>query len=260
MLAQIDTPEFLQQMHQRSQRLARGIVARLGARAIRVRVKAGTDLLARDESCYAFVENGVLRFVHRGRTVRFFSDGDLFVSDAHTGLEDAQVEASFACDVLLIPRIELIAALQSSPDLLHPWLELVAIESHLLLVLAALYATGDVQPRVEFRRVEEGEDILREGQECPEIYELIEGSALVQVGGLEVGLIRSGEFIGEISFLTESRCVATVTAAEPCFVQSIPKAEFARLVQARPQAAIGLARVLAKRVIDSNARLSDGER
>jgi len=258
MLAQIDVPDYLNEMQQRSQRLARGIVARLGNRATRIRVKAGTDLLARDEACYAFVESGVLRFISGGRVVRFFSDGDLLVADAHTGLLGAAVEASFACDVLLIPRTELIGSLQASPDLLYPWLELVAIESHILLVLSALYATAELQPNIRFQRFDEGEVIVREGQECDSIFELLEGSAIVSVGEQQVGVVRSGEFIGEISFLTESACGATVAAVEPCVVQSIPKTEFATVIQSRPQAAIRLAKILASRVLELNASLSRG--
>ncbi len=258
MLAQIDVPDFLSQMHQRSQRLARGIVDRLGSRATRVRVKAGTDLLARDEACYAFIESGVLRFMHAGRAIRFFSDGDLLVADAHTGLCGAVAEASFACDVLLIPRTELIASLQSSPDLLHPWLELVAIESHILLVLAALYSTVDVQPNLRFERFEDRDVILREGEPCDSIFELIEGSAIVTVGGQQVGVARAGEFLGEISFLTDSNCGATVTAADVCLVQAIPKEEFSRMIQSRPKAAINLARILATRVVELNSSLAQG--
>jgi CRP-like cAMP-binding protein len=100
-----------------------------------------------------------------------------------------------------------------------------------------------------------------EGQTCTEVYELSEGQASVSVAGNEVGTVQAGELVGEMSFLTGRPCTATVTATQPCFVQIIPKEEFARLVQARPHLAIRLARVLAERVALLNERvLSGGER
>ena len=255
MLAMIDTPDFLRGMHERSRRLAGRLFERLRSQAETLRIKVGDDLLAREVPGFAYVTAGVFKLLYDGRTVRLYTDGDLLVVDPHSGLEGCSAEASFASDVLFVPRPTLVAALQGAPDLLHPLVELVGLESQILHVLCALYASPDQQPDVAYHRFEEGDEILAQGQECQEIYELVEGGARVEVDGRDVGVVRAGDFIGEISFLSDAPCVASVIATEPCFVQAIPRPQFARLVQARPQTGIRLAQGLARRVIELDGAL-----
>jgi hypothetical protein len=258
MLAMIDTPDFLRGMHQRSRRLAARLVERMRAHAEPLRIKAGDDLLAGTLPGFAFVTSGVFKLQHAGRTVRLYTDGDLLVVDPQSGSEECSAEASFASEVLFVSRPAFVAALQGAPDLLHPFVELMALDSQILHVLCALYATPEDQPHVTFHRFEAGEEILAQGQECGEIYELIEGSASVHVDGRDVGVVRAGDFLGEISFLSGLRCAASVVAVQPCFVQSIPRAQFARLVQSRPQTGIRLAQGLAKRIVELDTALVQG--
>jgi CRP-like cAMP-binding protein len=250
MLAMIDTPDFLRSMHERSRRLAARLFERLRSQAEPLRIKVGEDLLAREMPGFAYVVEGVFKLEHAGRTVRLYTDGDLLVLDPHSGLESCKAEATHASDVLFVARPALVAALQGAPDLLHPLVELVGLESQILHVLCALYAASEHPPEVTFRRVEEGEAIVTQGQECYEIYELIQGSARVEQDGRDIGVLRAGEFIGEIGFFSDSPCAASVIASEPCFVQAIGRPQLARLVQTRPQTGIRLARGLARRVLE----------
>jgi hypothetical protein len=256
MLAMIDTPDFLRSMHERSRRLAGRLIERLRSHAEPLRIKVGEDLLAREVPGFAYVTAGVFKLQHAERTVRLYTDGDLLVVDPHSGLEGCAAEATFASDVLFVPRPTLVAALQGAPDLLHPLVELMGLESQILHVLCALYAAPEHPPEVTFRRFEEGETIVEQGQECHEIYELVEGAARVELDGHDVGVVRGGEFIGEISFLSDSPCSASVIAAEPCFVQAIPRPQFVRLVQTRPQTGIRLAQGLAQRVLAHDGTLA----
>jgi CRP-like cAMP-binding protein len=255
MLAMIDTPDFLRGMHERSRRLSERLFERLRSHAERLRIKVGDDLLSREVPGFAYVTAGVFKLQYEGRTVRLYTDGDLLVIDPNSGLEGCMAEATFASDVLFVPRPALVAALQGAPDLLHPLVELVGLESQILHVLCALYAAPDHQPEVAFRRFEDGDEIVVQGQECLEIYELIDGTARVEVDGRDIGVVRAGEFIGEIGFLSDSACAASVIAAEPCFVQAIPKPQFVRLVQTRPQTGIRLAQGLARRVLELDGAL-----
>lgn len=248
MLASIDTPEFLERIHQRSRQVARGLVERIRERASPRRMKAGENLLACLEPGCVYVVNGVFRLQYLERTVRMFSDGDLLLIDPHSGVQDCRAEAAFSSEVLHFTRMDLLAGLQGAPQLLHQFMELMSLESQILQVLCGLVSTSPAQPQVQFARFEPGDVIVEQGQQCPEIYEILEGSGMVEVDGRPVGSVRAGEFIGELSFLTGMPCNATVTAAESCFVQSIPKAEFTRLIHARPQAAVRLAQILAERV------------
>ena len=72
--------------------------------------------------------------------------------DPHSGLEDCKAEATHASDVLFVARPALVAALQGAPDLLHPLVELVGLESQILHVLCALYAAPGNHPEVALRR------------------------------------------------------------------------------------------------------------
>jgi len=255
MLAMIDTPDFLRGMHERSRRLAGRLFERVRSQAEPLRIKAGEDLLAHSAPGFAYVTGGVFKLQHAGRAVRLYTDGDLIVVDPQSGSEDCSAEATFASGVLFVSRPALVTALQGAPDLLHPFVELMGLESQILHVLCALHGSPEHPPEVAFRRFEEGEEILRQGQDLGEIYELVEGTATASIDGSDVGVIRAGEFIGEISFLTDLPCSASVTAAEPCFVQAIPRAQFVRLVQSRPQTGIRLAQGLARRITQLDAEL-----
>jgi CRP-like cAMP-binding protein len=256
MLTLVDIPDSLARLHQRARHLARRLGERLASRGTVVRLKAGEDLLVKVHPGLAYVKSGILKLQYEGRLVRLYSDGDMISVDATGDAERCVVESTFASELLVVLRPDLVAGLQGAPDLLHPFTELVALDSRIIHTLCGLYAASEVQPRVAFRRFEPGEVIVAQGESCDEIYELIEGAAEVDVDGRHVGTIRTGEFVGEMSFLTGQPCNATVTVVSPCFVQAIPKSELARLIQARPRVAVRLAELLAARVAKLDTALA----
>lgn len=253
MLAMIDTPDFLRGMHERSRRLTARLFERLRAHAERLRIKEGEDLLVREVPGFAYVTSGVLKLQHDGRTVRLYTDGDLLVVDPHSGLEGCSASATFASDVLFVPRPALVTALQGAPDLLHPLVELVGLESQIMHVLCALHSAPEHPPELGYRRFDEGDAIVTQGQSCTELYELIAGSARIEQDGRDVGVVRAGEFIGEIGFLSGSPCAASVIAVEPCSVQAIPRPQLASLVRTRPGTGLRLAQGLAKSAAELDA-------
>jgi CRP-like cAMP-binding protein len=255
-LAMLDIPQFLQDAHARSQAAARVIFERFAASGERLRMPAGANLLDRHESAYAYVRTGVFKFSCGGKLVRLYCEGDLLITDGRVALEGCRVEASFASEITLIPRDALIGHLGTEPALLAQWLEFVELESQVMHVLCSLYARSDVQPRVTIHNFDAGDAILEQGQEASEIYELVEGEASVSVEGHVVGHIKPGELFGEMSFLTEQPCVGTVKALVPCLVQGIKREDFSRMVQVRPHLMISLARTLATRVAELDAKLS----
>lgn len=256
MLAMLDIPQFLQDAHARSQAAARIIFERFASSGQRLRIPAQSDLLERHEAAYAYVREGVFKFSCGGKLVRLYCEGDLLITDGRVALEGCRVEASFASEITLIPRDALIGSLGNEPALLTQWLEFVELESQVMHVLCSLYARSDVQPRVTVHNFDAGDAILEQGQEASEIYELIEGEAVVSVEGHEVGRIKPGELFGEMSFLTEQPCVGTVRALVPCLVQGIKREDFSRMIQVRPHLMVSLARTLATRVAELDARLS----
>ncbi len=91
------------------------------------------------------------------------------------------------------------------------------------------------------------------------IHELVEGEAAVEIQGTEVGTIQGGEFFWELGFLSDQPCNATVTATTTCVVQLISRADFEQLIQSRPHVMVELAKTLARRVTELDARLVAGQ-
>ena len=68
----------------------------------------------------------------------------------------------------------------------------------------------------------DGERILRRGMSGGGFYVVLDGEASVQVGGEELGRLRSGDFFGEVSTLLEVDPTADVVAAGPLHCLEIP--------------------------------------
>src|SRR6266850_6989431 len=81
-----------------------------------------------------------------------------------------------------------------------------------------------------WRHCEGGNVLTVEGQPVPELFVMADGMAKVEVNGDIVALVRSGSFVGEMSFLTGAPACATVTTVGPCQIFSIAKHRLARLL------------------------------
>ncbi len=76
-----------------------------------------------------------------------------------------------------------------------------------------------------------GAVLIREGEPISVLYVVLEGTlsvALRALGGKEVAALRSGEVLGELSFLDSRPPSASVTAATDVTVLSIPRALLAK--------------------------------
>ncbi len=68
----------------------------------------------------------------------------------------------------------------------------------------------------------DGERILRRGVSGGGFYVVLDGEAVVQVGGEELNRLRPGEFFGEVSTLIGADPTADVIAAGPLHCLEIP--------------------------------------
>ena len=66
----------------------------------------------------------------------------------------------------------------------------------------------------EWINLQKGDAITTQGEQVRGLYFLAEGSANVQVDGIEITQIGAGEFIGELTCMSEDPASATVTAAQ----------------------------------------------
>jgi CRP-like cAMP-binding protein len=72
------------------------------------------------------------------------------------------------------------------------------------------------------RRFSDGERVLRHGMSGGGFYVVLEGEAVVQIGGDELGRLRAGDFFGEVSTLLGVEPTADVVAAGPLHCLEIP--------------------------------------
>lgn len=154
----------------------------------------------------------------------------------------------FAARITVFERSALARGLAASPERVEKWLELQAIDERILQVVAAARAREDIQPEFDSQQCEAGDVILREGHCTEQIFELLDGHAVVSAGGVLVGEVHAGEIFGEIGFLTAEPCTATVIADEVCTVSGVSRGDFERLILSRPHMMMDLATTLARRV------------
>jgi CRP-like cAMP-binding protein len=117
----------------------------------------------------------------------------------------------------------------------------------------------------ERQRVDPGAVLIRQGLPISTVYIVLDGSFGVTVAadGREVARLRSGEIVGELSFVDARPPSATVTAVEPSVVLAVPRAPLEhRLQTGAPFAARfyrALAVLLADRLRSTTARLAYGD-
>jgi len=258
MICALDVPPFLDAMHELALRAAARVRERLEPRLEIRKVAAGEDLLRLLDDGYVFIAEGWFKYQREGRLLRIYAAGDLVHARSGDGADGATLVSEFPGECATIVKEELLAALAADPALMRDWLLWQETETRILAALATLFMGEDVRPEFVMKRFAPGETILREGEEPDAIYLLLEGQAEARVDGVEVGRIAATEAFGEISFLTGHPRVASVVASSPCLAQRIDKGDFLRLMRAKPQFILGLAKTLAGRVIKLNTRVAGG--
>lgn len=108
------------------------------------------------------------------------------------------------------------------------------------------------------RTVDEGSDLIREGEAGDAFYAVVDGTIEVRRRGRRVARLGPGSFVGEIALLSRQPRTATVTATEPLVVLEIADRDFVELLDRRPELWLKVARTLADRVEADEA--SEGPR
>ena len=84
----------------------------------------------------------------------------------------------------------------------------------------------------------QGTVLTREGRPGREFFVLIEGTVDVTQKGKKVAELKGGDWLGEISLLTEKPRTATVTASSPVDVLVITYRRFRNVVETMPSIAL----------------------
>ena len=90
--------------------------------------------------------------------------------------------------------------------------------------------------------------IARQGEVGTGFFLIVSGAARVVRDGEEIATLGPGDFFGELSLLDQQPRVATVTAVGPTVCLGIASWDFERLLEEQPRVAIGLLRVVARRL------------
>lgn len=98
------------------------------------------------------------------------------------------------------------------------------------------------------RELDEGTELIREGEPAGEFYVVVEGAVDVRRRGRRIARLGAGSFVGEIALLSRSPRTATVVASTPLRVLAISGRDFVALLDSLPELWLKVARTLADRV------------
>ena len=92
----------------------------------------------------------------------------------------------------------------------------------------------EVRELAEFRALNPGTEIVREGEMGEEFFVLGSGEASVRRNGTEVARLEPGAFFGELSLFDDAPRNATVVAESGVTVLALGRSEFRRLLADLP--------------------------
>ena len=98
------------------------------------------------------------------------------------------------------------------------------------------------------REIDEGTELIREGEPGTEFYVVVDGEIDVRRRGRRVASLGAGSYVGEIALLSRSPRTATVVATTPLRVLAIAGRDFVELLDSIPELWLKVARTLADRV------------
>jgi CRP/FNR family transcriptional regulator, cyclic AMP receptor protein len=104
-----------------------------------------------------------------------------------------------------------------------------------------------IAPFAEEAQVEEGMELVKEGEYSYEFMAIEDGTAKVTRGGEEVAELGPGDFFGEIGLLERDLRNATVTAASPIRLITLTGWDLKRLEKSSPDAVEHIRSVIEER-------------
>ena len=97
-------------------------------------------------------------------------------------------------------------------------------------------------------RYEPGDTVMREGDEGSEFVVLVEGALEISRGGVLIGRLGPGDFLGEIALIDGRPRTATATAIEPVKALVIERGQFHDLLGDSGAVRLGVLMALTDRI------------
>jgi len=116
---------------------------------------------------------------------------------------------------------------------------------------------------VEIKHLKKGDVLMKEGESSNSMYWVQGGTMRLfkkkGSGFIELGVVHSGEVVGEMSFLDNQPRSASVEALQPCDIVEIPRGKFDEFLAAQPSWMKSLVQTLVKRLRNTNNRVRELE-
>lgn len=116
---------------------------------------------------------------------------------------------------------------------------------------------------VNIKNLKKGEVLMTEGENSNSMYWVQSGTLRLfkkkGAGFIELGVVHSGEVVGELSFLDNFPRSASVEALQPCDIIEIPRGKFEEFMDAQPSWMKSLIQTLVRRLRTTNNRVRELE-
>ena len=118
-------------------------------------------------------------------------------------------------------------------------------------------ALMEVASMLEEVHADPDEAIFQKGDTGQSLYIVVEGNVRVHDGNTTIAILGRGEVFGELAALDPEPRNASVTTIEPALLLRMRHAEFGELMSEHAEVAIGIIRILCRRLRNIDARLLD---
>jgi CRP-like cAMP-binding protein len=239
-------------LNTRAKELVQAMCERIEPLQKKVKIPSRQDVFAAPERQGKLFRllDGNLSYARADKVLFYFDPGDLIgVEQAIIGTS-AKVLTDFAVVVDVYDATTFLDAAHDNPELNRLWTEYLATSHGMLSNLAGNLFKEEITTPPDINGFQPGATITEQGSRASEVFLLIEGLADVLVDGAPAGTIKGGELFGMVPALTGIPRTATVVAAEPCMVMSVPKENFVHLVETRPSNYLKMVEDMARLMVD----------
>jgi len=106
----------------------------------------------------------------------------------------------------------------------------------------------------QWETLKRGERIITQGMPVPDLYLIYNGTVDVQVNNKNIAELRDGEFVGEMSFLTEKVATATCTVKHEAQCLVWKQREFKELLKRNPSLYYTIQSLLSNQLISYSSK------
>ncbi len=210
------------------------------------------------DDCIGRIKEGVLCASTEGEDIFCYENGDLFGIQRIFDLPHCELRAQDDTVIELIQRDVFTQYLYTDAVRQHRWSHyLLAAQSFYQQLLSNVQVRHQLRTPTGFEHLIDGDVIVKEGELADTVFQLMSGSANVDVGGTQVGEVLEGEIFGAMAVFTGERRNATVTAREDCTLLAIPQDQFIDLIRAQPDTAMTLLDNMSRRIKALNQQVID---